>query len=160
MVASDGGVFAFGDARFAGSCPGVGGCAGAAVAVLPDASGNGYWLITQTGNVYAFGDTPCFGAPGTQGAPVTSAVRTPDGGGYYILLANGTVYAYGDAVALGGPVGSLGPLNIASAISRTQAAGGTGWLQPPAPSSPTATPPTKVRWRKHLNGSIIAGAGF
>ncbi len=29
MVAADGGVFAFGDARFAGSCPGIGGCAGA-----------------------------------------------------------------------------------------------------------------------------------
>ena len=43
MVASDGGVFAFGDAHFAGSCPGIGGCSGAAVAVMPDASGNGYW---------------------------------------------------------------------------------------------------------------------
>ena len=32
MVASDGGVFGFGDARFAGSCPGIGGCAGAAAA--------------------------------------------------------------------------------------------------------------------------------
>ena len=31
------------DAHFAGSCPGlVGGCAGAAVAVMPDHSGNGY----------------------------------------------------------------------------------------------------------------------
>jgi hypothetical protein len=40
MVASDGGVFAFGHARFAGSCPGIGGCAGSAVAVMPDASGN------------------------------------------------------------------------------------------------------------------------
>ena len=36
MVASDGGVFAFGDAKFEGSCPGIGGCAGAAVAVMPD----------------------------------------------------------------------------------------------------------------------------
>ena len=36
MVASDGGVFAFGDAKFKGSCPGIGGCAGAAVAVMPD----------------------------------------------------------------------------------------------------------------------------
>ena len=35
MVASDGGVFAFGDAHFAGSCPGIGGCSGAAVAVMP-----------------------------------------------------------------------------------------------------------------------------
>ena len=39
MVASDGGVFAFGDARFEGSCPGMGGCSGAAVSVVPDASG-------------------------------------------------------------------------------------------------------------------------
>ena len=38
MVASDGGVFAFGDARFEGSCPGIGGCRGAAVAVVPDAT--------------------------------------------------------------------------------------------------------------------------
>ena len=66
MVASDGGVFAFGDAHFAGSCPGIGGCSGAAVAVMPDATGNGYWLVTQTGHVYTFGDAPYFGAPGPE----------------------------------------------------------------------------------------------
>ena len=91
MVASDGGVFAFGDAEFEGSCPGIGGCSGAAVAVVPDATGRGYWLVTQTGNVYTFGDAPYFGAPGAQGSPVTAAVRTADGGGYFVLLANGTV---------------------------------------------------------------------
>ena len=79
LVASDGGVFAFGDARFAGSCPGIGGCSGAAVAVMPDATGNGYWLVTQTGHVYTFGDAPYFGAPGPQNVHVTSAIRTPDG---------------------------------------------------------------------------------
>ena len=52
IVASDGGVFAFGDAAFEGSCPGIGGCGGAAVAVAPDASGRGYWLITASGNIY------------------------------------------------------------------------------------------------------------
>ena len=97
MVASDGGVFAFGDAHFAGSCPGIGGCSGAAVAVMPDASGNGYWLVTQTGSVYTFGDATYYGAPGNTGSPVTSAVRTPNGGGYWILTANGTVYNYGNA---------------------------------------------------------------
>ncbi len=82
MVASDGGVFAFGDAKFEGSCPGMGGCAGAAVAVMPDATGNGYWVVTQTGDVYTFGDAQYFGGPGNVGSPVTSAVRTPDGRGY------------------------------------------------------------------------------
>ena len=91
MVASDGGVFAFGDAHFAGSCPGIGGCAGSAVAVMPDASGDGYWLVTSTGNVYTFGDAAYFGAPGH--GTVTSAVATPDGLGYWILLADGQVFA-------------------------------------------------------------------
>ena len=63
MVASDGGVFAFGDAQFEGSCPGIGGCAGTAVAVMPDHTGKGYWLVTNTGAVYAFGDAPFYGAP-------------------------------------------------------------------------------------------------
>ena len=62
MVASDGGVFAFGDANFEGSCPGIGGCAGTAVAVMPDASGNGYWLVTK---------------PGTSTASVTPPTTAP-----------------------------------------------------------------------------------
>ena len=67
MVAADGGVFAFGDARFAGSCPGLGGCTGSGVAVIPDGTGLGYWLVTTTGNVYPFGDAPNYGSPGPQG---------------------------------------------------------------------------------------------
>jgi hypothetical protein len=118
MVSSDGGVFAFGDAHFAGSCPGIGGCQGSAVAVIPDASGRGYWIATNNGNVYSFGDAPYLGAPGIQSSPVTSAVRTPDGAGYWILLADGTVYNYGDAEYLGGASG-LGGLNPAAAIYAT-----------------------------------------
>ncbi len=161
MVASDGGVFAFGDAHFAGSCPGVGGCAGAAAAVVPDASGNGYWLITRTGNVYAFGDAAYYGGPGNQGFPVTSAVRTADGGGYWVLLANGAVYAYGDAVARGGPVGSIGALNEASAIF-SDADGGGYWVA--AANGAVycygdATDQGSMAGSP-INGSIIAATGF
>ena len=130
MVASDGGVFAFGDAAFEGSCPGIGGCGGAAVAVAPDASGLGYWLITATGNIYTFGDATYFGAPGPQNSPVTSMVRTTDGLGYWVLLANGSVYAYGDAVDRGSPAGlgrgpqlSLGHLRH---LRRRRVLGGLG----------------------------------
>lgn len=119
MVASDGGVFAFGDARFAGSCPGIGGCVGTAVAVMPDATGNGYWLVTSSGSVYTFGDAPYYGGPGSQGSVVTSAVRTPDGRGYWILFADGKVTGYGDAADLGGPVGAVGGADPAAAIFAT-----------------------------------------
>jgi hypothetical protein len=161
MVASDGGIFAFGDAKFEGSCPGIGGCSGAAVAVMPDASGNGYWLVTSTGHVYSFGDAGSYGQPGAQGSPVTSAVRTPDGKGYLILLANGTVDAYGDATNLGAPAGQLGGQNPASAIFATSdgagywvaSASGAVYNYGDAPSDGSMA-------GQQLNGSIIAATGF
>jgi hypothetical protein len=161
MVASDGGVFAFGDARFAGSCPGIGGCAGAAVAVMPDASGNGYWLVTQSGSVYAFGDAPYFGQPGKQNVPVTSAVRTPDGHGYWILFANGAISHYGDAASYGSPIGQFGGLNPANSIFATSDGGGY-WL---ASANGTVdnfgdAPNDGSMAGTALNGSIVAATGW
>jgi hypothetical protein len=161
MVASDGGVFAFGDARFAGSCPSSGGCSGAAVAVIPDASGNGYWLVTQTGHVYAFGDAPFYGAPGPQNAQVTSAVRTPDGKGYWILFADGSIDSYGDARAFGTAAGTFGRANPASALFST--ADGMGyWV---ASSNGTVVPfgdaPEEGSMAgTTLNGSVVAATGW
>ena len=147
MVASDGGVFAFGDAHFAGSCPGIGGCSGAAVAVMPDASGNGYWLVTKTGNVYTFGDAANYGAPGNTGSPVTSAVRTPDGHGYWILTANGTVYNYGDAANDGDAAGQFGGFNPASAIFTTSDGAATGSLRPVEQWISSVMRPMTATWR-------------
>ncbi len=163
LVASDGGVFAFGDARFSGSCPGIGGCAGSAVAVVPDATGAGYWVVTSTGNVYAFGDAGYYGAPGPQSSPITSAAATePTGSGYYILDANGDVFNYGDAKALGSlPAGAASAADPATAILVTDDHLGywvvtaQGKIYPfgdaPDVSDMSGTP---------LNGSIIAGTGF
>jgi len=161
MVASDGGVFAFGDAKFEGSCPGIGGCSGAAVAVLPDASGNGYWLITATGHVYAFGDAVSYGAPGPQAVPVTAAARTKDGAGYWLLFANGVVAPYGDAANLGGPAGAVGGLNPASAIFTTSDSGGY-WVASANGSVYTYgdAPSDGSMVDQHLNGSIIAATGW
>ncbi len=120
MVASDGGVFAFGDAKFEGSCPGIGGCVGAAVAVMPDRSGNGYWLVTGAGGVYAFGDATFYGAPPSSTVPVVGAVATPDGNGYWLLYANGVVDNFGDASPFGAPLGYVNVFNPATTIFRTQ----------------------------------------
>ena len=57
LVASDGGVFAYGDAQFSGS-------AGAThlnepiVGMAPTADGDGYWLVASDGGVFAYGDAP------------------------------------------------------------------------------------------------------
>jgi len=160
MVASDGGVFAFGDAHFAGSCPGIGGCSGSAVAVMPDASGDGYWLVTSTGHIYTFGDAPYFGAPG-QGT-VTSAVATPDGQGYWVLLADGQVDPYGDAGSYGSPsAGGFGGLDPSTAIFSTSDGAGY-WVSSAlgAVSSFGDAPEDGGMTSTHLNGSIIAATGF
>jgi hypothetical protein len=61
LVASDGGVFAFGDAAFHGSTgslslnrPIVG------MAATPD--GRGYWLVASDGGTFAFGDAAFYGS--------------------------------------------------------------------------------------------------
>jgi hypothetical protein len=161
MVAADGGVFAFGDAAFEGSCPGIGGCSGTAVTVMPDASGNGYWLVTATGHVYAFGDAHSFGEPGAQSAAVTSAVRTPDGQGYWILFANGAVRPFGDAATLAGPSVPASTSDPATAIFAT--ADGHGYWVTTATGAISAfgdAPNQGGLSATHLNGSIIAGTGF
>ena len=159
MVGSDGGVFAFGDSEFEGSCPGIGGCSGPAVAVAPDASGRGYWLVTATGRIYTFGDARYLGAPGPQSSAITSMVRTPDGGGYWILDGDGQVFSYGDAPQLGG-VATTGA-DPATAIFTT--ADGNGYWVALASGAVYAygdAPYEGGMSGRPLNGTIIAGTGF
>ncbi|MCK4178033.1 hypothetical protein, partial [Aciditerrimonas ferrireducens] len=59
MVGADGGVFAFGNAPYLGSLPGIGvqlPAGDPAQAVAPTQDGQGYWLITKDGQMYTFGD--------------------------------------------------------------------------------------------------------
>jgi ribosomal protein L24E len=61
LVASDGGIFTFGDAGFFGSTgslalvkPVVG------MTATPD--GHGYWLVASDGGIFTFGDAGFFGS--------------------------------------------------------------------------------------------------
>ena len=162
MVGADGGVFTFGDAKFEGSCPALGGCAGgAAVAVMPDATGNGYWVVTAGGDVYPFGDAASYGGPGALGEPVAAAVRSADGGGYYILYPNGVVYGYGDAVNYGSANGKVGGFNPAATIFTTSDGEGY-WIVSDNGSVITVgdAPYDGGTTGLHLNGAIIAGMGW
>jgi hypothetical protein len=130
LVAADGGVFTFGDAKFEGSCPGIGGCSSGIAGMMTDSTGNGCWLVTYTGDVYTFGDASDYGEPAAYlpyATEVNSAVRTPSGNGYWILFSDGEIYTYGDAAYLGSPFGQIEFSNPASAIFAT-ADGGGYWV--------------------------------
>ena len=107
-VGSDGGVFAFGDAVFAGSAapahptsPVVG---------IALSKGNGYWEVSANGQVFAFGSAGILG--GASNLPLNGAIvaiqATPDGAGYWLFGADGGVFAFGDAQFDGSAVGTTG----------------------------------------------------
>lgn len=66
MVASDGGVFAFGDAQFYGSTGGIR-LNQPIVGMASTPDGGGYWLVAADGGVFDFGDAQFGGSLAGQG---------------------------------------------------------------------------------------------
>ncbi len=102
LVASDGGIFAFGDARFLGSTGAIR-LAQPIVGMAPTPSGNGYWLVASDGGIFAFGDARFLGSTGAVrlAQPIVGMVPTPSGKGYWLVAADGGIFAFGDARFLG-----------------------------------------------------------
>jgi len=78
MVASDGGVFGFGDAPFFGS-PGTVHLNRPIVGMAATPDGRGYWMVASDGGVFGFGDAPFFGSLGTVhlNRPIVGMAATP-----------------------------------------------------------------------------------
>ena len=77
VLGADGGVFAFGRARYAGSLGGKR-LNAAPVSITPTPTGKGYWILAADGGVFSFGDAAFHGAAGGLGGPggvVDLAVR-------------------------------------------------------------------------------------
>jgi IPT/TIG domain len=111
MVGSDGGVFAFGDAGFVGSLPGIGVHVNDIVGVVPTKDSGGYWMVGRDGGVFAFGDAGFVGSLpglGVHVNDIVGVVPTPTGKGYWMVGSDGGVFAFGDA----GFVGSLPGLGV------------------------------------------------
>ena len=110
MVASDGGIFSFGTARFHGSMGGqplnkpiVG------MAATP--TGGGYWEVASDGGIFAFGNATFYGSMGGMplNEPIVGIAATPTGGGYWEVASDGGIFAFGNATFYGSMGGM--PLN-------------------------------------------------
>jgi|SRR5579872_6717765 len=114
LVASDGGIFSFGDAAFHGSTGGIQlNKPVAGMATTPD--GGGYWLVANDGGIFAFGDAPFFGSLGNLvlNKPIEAMIATPDGLGYWMVASDGGIFAFGDAAFHG----SLGGRTLSAPIA-------------------------------------------
>jgi hypothetical protein len=98
LVASDGGVFSFGDARFLGST-GATRLNRPVVGIAATPTGKGYWLVASDGGIFSFGDAPYLGssASRTSSRPFTGIAATHTGDGYWLVAASGIVLPFGDA---------------------------------------------------------------
>ncbi|MGH9040153.1 MAG: hypothetical protein ACRDZ3_07975, partial [Acidimicrobiia bacterium] len=125
LVASDGGIFAFGDAGFHGSTGAVK-LNQPIVGMAPTGSGKGYWLVASDGGIFSFGDAAFFGsAPGRSVTGRAVAMQpTPTGRGYWQTLSDGRVLAFGDA----GNFGSATGLNRPVVAMAPTPSGGGYWL--------------------------------
>jgi hypothetical protein len=113
-VASDGGIFSYGDAQFYGSTgsivlnkPVVG------MGVTSD--GNGYWLVASDGGIFTYGDATFHGSTGSivLNKPIVGMAHTPDGAGYWLVAADGGVFTFGDAGYYGSTAGTgVGALGL------------------------------------------------
>jgi hypothetical protein len=127
LVASDGGIFTFGDAAFYGSTgnlvlnkPIVG------MASTPD--GRGYWLVASDGGIFTFGDAGFYGSTGSLhlNRPVVGMGVAPAGRGYWLVASDGGIFTFGDA----GFDGSTGSLHLNKpVVGMAPTSGGGGyWL--------------------------------
>jgi hypothetical protein len=98
LVASDGGVFCFGDARFHGSTGAIH-LNRPIVGIASTASGDGYWLVASDGGIFSFGDAQFHGSTGHMrlNRPIVGIATTHSGNGYWLVASDGGIFSFGDA---------------------------------------------------------------
>ena len=132
LVATDGGIFAYGDAGFYGSLgdrvlnkPITG--------MVPTPTGQGYWLVASDGGIFAFGDAEFFGSAGaiTLNKPIVGMANSGN---------DETAFTAAGARGATGPTGAVGPPGLAgrdatyvgadwSIIDRNVLGGGDSYLR-------------------------------
>ena len=97
-VASDGGIFAFGNAKFHGSMGGMP-LNKPVVGMAATPTGGGYWEVASDGGIFAFGNAQYYGSMGgkTLDKPIVGIAATPTGGGYWEVASDGGIFAFGNA---------------------------------------------------------------
>ena len=97
-VASDGGIFAFGNAKFYGSMGGMP-LNKPIVGMAATPTGGGYWEVASDGGIFAFGNAQYYGSMGGKplDKPIVGIAATPTGGGYWEVASDGGIFAFGNA---------------------------------------------------------------
>jgi hypothetical protein len=116
LVASDGGIFTFGDAAFYGSTGNIH-LAQPIVGMVSTPDGKGYWLVAADGGIFTFGDAAFYGSAANNGITATGIIPSADGKGYSIVSSTGEQFAFGDSTTESPAVANQSLVGIASSAS-------------------------------------------
>jgi hypothetical protein len=110
LVASDGGIFSFGNAPFFGSTGNIR-LNQQIVGMTPSPDRQGYEFVARDGGIFTFGNAAFHGSQGGSrlNSPIVGMAATPTGKGYWLVAADGGIFSFGDAGFFGSAGG--GPLN-------------------------------------------------
>jgi lipoprotein-anchoring transpeptidase ErfK/SrfK len=156
-MASDGGVFTFGSAKFHGST-GNKRLNAPIIGMTATPNGGGYLLVASDGGVFTFGNAKFRGSTGAKklGSPVIGIAGTSSGNGYWLATRDGRVYAFGNAEFKGGAYKTLAGHRQINQITSVPGNAGYRLLAGPRPLmisqplGPGATGNAVVRVQKRL----------
>ena len=155
IVASDGGIFNYGDAAFFGSTGAIH-LNRPIVGMAATADGDGYWLIASDGGIFNYGDAAFYGSTGAirLNLPIVGLAPTPDGQGYWLVAFDGGIFTFGDAAYYGSTAGkgtyayglivdpAVGGYSVVTADGSATAFGPSAPAADTPPSSPPGTTTT------------------
>lgn len=128
IVASDGGVFSFGNAAFHGSLPGAGVSVNNIIGMSGRPQADGYWLAGSDGGVFSFGGAPFHGSMGgtALSQPIVGIECTTTGNGYWLVGKDGGIFAFGDAPYHGSVPGS--GISVTNIVGMERGPNNTYWI--------------------------------
>jgi hypothetical protein len=106
MDATDGGIFTYGTASFAGSMGGRH-LAAPIVGMAATTNDKGYWMVASDGGIFSFGNASFAGSMGGRhlAAPIVGMAAAP-GGGYWLVASDGGIFSFGPGARFFGSMGN------------------------------------------------------
>ena len=144
LVASDGGIFSFGDANFHGPTGSIA-LNKPVVGMAATPSGHGYWLVASDGGIFSFGDANFYGSTGSGSVSkaIVGIAATPSGHGYWLASSGGAIFSFGDAGYFGSTISPAPKAPIVGASAEpSQPTAALSAPVPPAPVGPAPSPIT------------------
>lgn len=116
-LAANGTVTVTGDVQFYGDLETINAqTSSPAIELVPTPDYQGYWILTQNGQIYPFGNATAFTPPNVAITAIGMAV-TPSGQGAFLLSNTGQVYPLGNAVSYGNAPSGIVATSIAATPS-------------------------------------------